>query len=234
MFKTAMRRGEMREHMAGVSALQRVPFTINWRILDLLGHIERLGLLKVTSTNPRTRKRQQKNNYKRIRMALLDAVRLWRFWVPKNCDRRGRVYNGTHFSMDREDFVRALFLFADGEPIGEEGLRLLKVHLANCGDFDKISKRPFAERVAWVDANLDKIRACAANPLRSCGGGRPTRRSCFGTSGRHHPGMTGGFTRNRQGGAISIGSPSVIGVFRSPKREIVSAPMSRIRWTRRI
>ena len=61
--------------------------------------------------------------------------------------------------------------FADGEPIGEEGLYWLKVHVANCGDFEgadfiKVSKRPFAERVHWVEENLEKIKSTADEPLR--------------------------------------------------------------------
>jgi DNA-directed RNA polymerase len=74
-----------------------------------------------------------------------------RFYTPMNCDWRGRVYGLCHFNFQREDRVRALFEFADGEAIGEEGLWWLKVHVANCGDFDKISKRPMKERVEWVD-----------------------------------------------------------------------------------
>jgi DNA-directed RNA polymerase len=80
-----------------------------------------------------------------------------RFWVPHNMDYRGRVYPTTHFSFQRGDSIRALFRFADGKPLGAEGLYWLKVHVANTGAFDKIDKAPFAERVAWVDANLDRI-----------------------------------------------------------------------------
>jgi DNA-directed RNA polymerase len=82
-----------------------------------------------------------------------------RFYTPMNLDWRGRVYGMCHFNFQREDRVRALFEFADGEPIGEEGLYWLKVHVANCGAFDKIDKRPFEESVQWVNANLEKIEA---------------------------------------------------------------------------
>jgi DNA-directed RNA polymerase len=88
-----------------------------------------------------------------------------RFWTAINMDWRGRVYGVPIFNLQREDCVRALFLFADGEPIGEEGLYWLKVHLANCGDDNKISKQPFDERVAWVDGNLSQIVAVASDPL---------------------------------------------------------------------
>ena len=82
-----------------------------------------------------------------------------------NLDWRGRVYGVPHFNFQRDDRVRALFLFADGEPIGAEGLNWLKVHIANCGDFDKISKRSFDERLWWVADNIEKIKANAEAPL---------------------------------------------------------------------
>jgi DNA-directed RNA polymerase len=87
-----------------------------------------------------------------------------RFYTPMNLDWRGRVYGLTHFNFQRDDRVRALFQFADGEPIGEEGLWWLKVHVANCGDFGKISKRPLDERIKWVDENLTMIEHVGTNP----------------------------------------------------------------------
>ena len=83
-----------------------------------------------------------------------------------NMDWRGRVYSTTHFNFQRDDRVRALFLFADGEPIGEEGLYWLKVHVANCGEFDGIHKRSFSERVKWVEQNLEQIKLCVMVPLK--------------------------------------------------------------------
>jgi DNA-directed RNA polymerase len=95
-----------------------------------------------------------------------------RFWTPMNLDWRGRVYACTHFNFQRDDRVRALFLFADGEPISEEGLYWLKVHVANCADSEKlwdskgISKRPFDERAKWVNDNLPGIEAIAELPTK--------------------------------------------------------------------
>jgi DNA-directed RNA polymerase len=83
------------------------------------------------------------------------------FYIPHNLDWRGREYPMTNFNFQREDRVRALFLFKDGEPIGEEGIQWLKVHVANCGDFGKVSKKSYAERIKWVDDNLDLIRGCS-------------------------------------------------------------------------
>jgi DNA-directed RNA polymerase, mitochondrial len=87
------------------------------------------------------------------------------FYTPMNMDWRGRVYALTHFNFHREDRVRALFLFANGEPLGEEGLYWLKVHVANCGDFDKVSKRPIEGRVKWVDDNIATLADYVRRPL---------------------------------------------------------------------
>jgi DNA-directed RNA polymerase len=83
------------------------------------------------------------------------------FYTPMNMDWRGRIYAMCQFNFQREDRVRALFQFSNGEALGEDGLWWLKVHVANCGDFDKISKQPLAARVAWVDQNLNFIQETA-------------------------------------------------------------------------
>jgi DNA-directed RNA polymerase len=89
-----------------------------------------------------------------------------RFWTPYNMDYRGRVYSVCHFGFQRQDYVRAMFRFAEGAPLGERGLYWLKVHLANCGDFEKVSKKPFEDRVAWVDANMAQILRVGDDPKR--------------------------------------------------------------------
>jgi DNA-directed RNA polymerase len=91
------------------------------------------------------------------------------FYTPMNMDWRGRVYSLTQFNFQREDRVRALFLFANGEPIGEEGIHWLKVHVANSGAFDKVDKKPIEERIKWVDDNLTLITDYVKRPLYNTG-----------------------------------------------------------------
>lgn len=86
------------------------------------------------------------------------------FWMPHSLDFRGRVYAVPHFNHQRSDHMKALFRFADGVPIGPEGGDWLMIHLANCGDFGKASKKPFAERIAWVRDNELDILMCARDP----------------------------------------------------------------------
>jgi DNA-directed RNA polymerase len=67
------------------------------------------------------------------------------------------------------------------KPIGEEGIYWLKVHVANCGAFDKIDKKPIEERVAWVDENLPTLMAdmVEQGPAEfNLGGRKRTARSC--------------------------------------------------------
>ena len=88
------------------------------------------------------------------------------FWTPTNMDYRGRVYPICHFNFQRAEAIRAMFQFADGKPLGPDGLYWLKVHLANCGDFNKVSKASFDDRVAWVDENVSRILKVANDPKR--------------------------------------------------------------------
>src|SRR5262249_3588625 len=87
-----------------------------------------------------------------------------RFVVPLQMDFRGRINPLPFFNFTRQDYARSLFLFDHGEPIGEEGLRYLKAHVAACADGNKWStiERPgnldLAGRIAWTDANLERLR----------------------------------------------------------------------------
>jgi DNA-directed RNA polymerase len=87
-----------------------------------------------------------------------------RFYLPHNLDFRGRVYPVCHFSHQRSDHVKALLQFADGCPLGESGGAWLSIHLANTGDFEKVSKRSFDDRLDWVAANEAAILSAAADP----------------------------------------------------------------------
>jgi DNA-directed RNA polymerase len=91
------------------------------------------------------------------------------FVCPMNMDWRGRVYSLPHFSFQRNDYVRAMFLFATGAPIGERGIYWLKVHTANCGAFEKIDKKTIEERVQWADKNIDLLKDYVRSPLENTG-----------------------------------------------------------------
>ena len=90
-----------------------------------------------------------------------DLVNYEEFYLPCNFDFRGRVYPIPTFSPHRDDHIKAMFYLANVRPITRRGFEWLCVHLANVGDFEKISKRGFDERIKWVDDNHDQIMAVA-------------------------------------------------------------------------
>ncbi|KAG6812715.1 hypothetical protein H0H92_001076 [Tricholoma furcatifolium] len=86
-----------------------------------------------------------------------------KIYFPHNLDFRGRAYPiPPHLSHIGDDLSRGLLKFGEGKPLGERGLRWLKIHLANLYGYDKAS---FDERVDWVMQHLDKIYDSAENPL---------------------------------------------------------------------
>jgi DNA-directed RNA polymerase len=78
-------------------------------------------------------------------------------------DFRGRAYPiPPHLNHIGDDLCRGLMLFADAKPLGERGLRWLKIHLANLAGFDKAS---FGEREQYTMDHLEDIYDSAMNPL---------------------------------------------------------------------
>jgi len=67
-----------------------------------------------------------------------------------------------HLNHIGDDLSRGLLKFADAKPLGERGLRWLKIHLANLYGFDKAN---FDERVEFVHKHLDDVYDSAMNPL---------------------------------------------------------------------
>ncbi|KAI6030315.1 hypothetical protein EDC04DRAFT_2572269 [Pisolithus marmoratus] len=85
------------------------------------------------------------------------------FYLPHNLDFRGRAYPiPPHLNHIGDDLSRGLLKFAEAKPLGERGLRWLKIHLANLYGYDKGS---FDERVAFVMNHLDDIYDSAERPL---------------------------------------------------------------------
>ncbi|KAI1142349.1 DNA/RNA polymerase [Hypoxylon sp. FL0543] len=85
------------------------------------------------------------------------------FYFPHNMDFRGRAYPiPTYLNHMGADHVRGLLRFAKGKELGENGLRWLKIHLANVFGYDKASLK---ERESFASDHLDEIYDSATNPL---------------------------------------------------------------------
>ncbi|KAK9100283.1 hypothetical protein Scep_023713 [Stephania cephalantha] len=87
------------------------------------------------------------------------------FYYPHNLDFRGRAYPmHPYLNHLGSDLCRGILEFAEGRPLGESGLRWLKIHIANlyAGGVDKLS---YDGRVAFTENHLDDIFDSADRPL---------------------------------------------------------------------
>ncbi|KAA0155542.1 hypothetical protein FNF31_06081 [Cafeteria roenbergensis] len=88
-------------------------------------------------------------------------------YFPHNLDFRGRVYPvPPHLNHMGADICRGLLVFAERKRLGADGLRWLKIHLANKMGRDKVS---FVEREQYVEDNLAEVFDSADNPLTGNG-----------------------------------------------------------------
>ncbi|KAK4786271.1 hypothetical protein SAY86_002960 [Trapa natans] len=87
------------------------------------------------------------------------------FYYPHNLDFRGRAYPmHPYLNHLGSDLCRGILEFAEGRPLGESGLRWLKIHLANlyAGGVDKLS---YDGRIAFTENHIDDICDSADWPL---------------------------------------------------------------------
>ncbi|KDQ17027.1 hypothetical protein BOTBODRAFT_129343 [Botryobasidium botryosum FD-172 SS1] len=85
------------------------------------------------------------------------------FYFPHNIDFRGRAYPiPAHLNHIGNDLSRGILMFGESKPLGERGLRWLKIHLANLYGFDKAS---FDEREQFTMDHLEDVYDSATNPL---------------------------------------------------------------------
>ncbi|KDQ52445.1 hypothetical protein JAAARDRAFT_138907 [Jaapia argillacea MUCL 33604] len=89
------------------------------------------------------------------------------FYLPHNIDFRGRAYPiPPHLNHIGDDLSRGLLMFGEAKPLGERGLKWLKIHLANLYGYDKGS---FDDRVVFVNERLEEIFDSAEKPLEGKG-----------------------------------------------------------------
>jgi DNA-directed RNA polymerase, mitochondrial len=84
-------------------------------------------------------------------------------YFPHNLDFRGRAYPlPAHLNHIGNDVCRGLLVFDKAKPLGENGLRWLKIQVANLAGKDKAS---FSDREEFTDENLELVMDSADKPL---------------------------------------------------------------------
>lgn len=101
--------------------------------------------------------------FQNFQLEIARAFRREKIYFPHNVDFRGRAYPiPPYLNHMGADNARGLMKFANGKELGVEGLRWLKIHLANVFGYDKASLQ---EREDFVMQHLPEIYDSAMNPL---------------------------------------------------------------------
>lgn len=87
-----------------------------------------------------------------------------KFYLPWNLDSRGRVYPVSAFNYHRDDHIKSMFSLANGTALCDESDEWLMIHIANLGDFGKVSKKSLEDRVAWFKDNERQILNILIDP----------------------------------------------------------------------
>ncbi|XP_012535388.1 DNA-directed RNA polymerase, mitochondrial isoform X2 [Monomorium pharaonis] len=86
------------------------------------------------------------------------------FWLPHNLDFRGRAYPvPPHLTHLSSDLGRSILMFAQGKPLGPNGLDWLKIHTINMTGLKK--RESIDTRLKFANEILDLILDSARNPL---------------------------------------------------------------------
>lgn len=101
--------------------------------------------------------------FQNFQMEVARAYKKETFYLPHNLDFRGRAYPlPPYLNQMGADNCRGLLLFSEAKPLGKNGLKWLKVQLANLYGFDKAS---LSEREKFATDNLENILDSANNGL---------------------------------------------------------------------
>lgn len=161
-------------------AIQSVPLKINSWILPIIkGCFDRnisigsvpTNLLPNGSTPSKRLLRSQLKSLQAAFLADLDEANHYQnyddVYLPVTMDFRGRVYAKPYLNHQRADYIKAMWLFSEGKDMAHIGaVDWLKIHIANTGDFDKVSKAPFDTRIKWVNDNFVRIYETVQDPFR--------------------------------------------------------------------
>jgi hypothetical protein len=158
--------GKMKPVLDAMATFQSTALAVNKPLLEFVKKT-------ATPSGPDKKLVEREDWFAKQKLAAIDAqIRVWEsdigiaetapdpFFVPLVLDFRGRIYGIPFFNYARTDYIRALFLFADGEPINEEGLEYMKAHVAAKADGNSWSreKKPSgldpAGRIAWTEENM--------------------------------------------------------------------------------
>ncbi|KXL50910.1 hypothetical protein M433DRAFT_61006 [Acidomyces richmondensis BFW] len=126
-------------------------------------HIRRQWLKEVQAIQNKRGGLHSKRCFQNFQLEIARALANETLYFPHSIDFRGRAYPiPPYLNHMGADNVRGLLVFAEGKPLGENGLRWLKIHTATVAGHDKASME---ERLQFVEDHLDDIYDSVRDPL---------------------------------------------------------------------
>jgi len=187
LWRNEIKSGRMGKPLLALNYLQSIPWIINEPVLAFMHH---RGL---QSPQPRRAEFDTDRNWYRAVNEWRVLAYAWhkdmvtaewlaqsgRFYIPLRLEFRGRIVPIPRFHYQREDYIRGLFLFADGEPIGGPYVKgqanraqlWLRAHVAAKADGNTWSDNPKPSKLrpidqfAWTAKHQDKILAIGEHVL---------------------------------------------------------------------
>jgi DNA-directed RNA polymerase len=159
-----------------VNKINSVAFKINGNVLDfILLNNEKYGFftnanyihplnLKEKLTLSEKREIESFNSRKHLEVNILGLAIIFRevpsFYLPIRLDYRGRLYCVTEYlNYQGIELAKGLLQFSIGEKVylnDDIAIKYLKIFGVNCFG-NKLEKKSFNDRIAWIDNNLEDI-----------------------------------------------------------------------------
>jgi DNA-directed RNA polymerase len=144
-----------------------------YKVLDSRGierirHVKKEDYKAYYTIREKTLAKLEANNSNRVMFQLAvslakDFSKYEHFYFSYTMDFRGRLYPVQQLlNPQSHSRIKALLEFSEGVIATEEGIKWIKIGIANSSGRDKLT---FKERIAWVDANLDNIKEAQEKPL---------------------------------------------------------------------
>lgn len=160
-----------------VNKINSVAFKINEKVLDfiLLNNHKYGFFTDIGDVNPLSFKQKLTmiekrelasfNSRKHLELNILGLATIFRevpsIYLPVRIDYRGRIYCVTEYlNYQGIELAKGLLEFSIGEKVyltDQDAINYLKIFGANCFG-NKLDKKSFLDRVAWVDNNIENIK----------------------------------------------------------------------------
>jgi DNA-directed RNA polymerase len=148
------------DFLKAVNSLQKTPWTINEKILQVIKQHE----MDKPKKSMKKKTEIQQSFIIQSKYNLAEDYKNRPFYLPWYLDFRGRMYpESSQISPQSDDIGKSLLLFAKSLPVNDDAMKYLAIYGYNKYESKKLSKE---EMICWVEANQKYICQSAEDPFK--------------------------------------------------------------------